>query len=150
MAETEIEIAATPKEVFSTLVDCCTYESWLVGCKEIRDVESAWPEPGSRFFHRVGMGPLTIADSTKVVSIDENRELVLEARARPAGIVHVRFVVERRGEGSVLRIHELPKRGLVAAAWNPAFQVMIHMRNKESLRRLKNFIEDGDQEPASN
>lgn len=145
MAETEIEIAAPPKEVFELLVDCYTYESWLVGCKEFRDVEAAWPEPGSRFFHRVGMGPITIADSTKVVSIDPGRELVLEARARPAGVVHVRFRLEKRGEGSVLRINELPKRGLVAAAWNPVFQMMIHVRNKESLRRLKELAEEGAQ-----
>ena len=90
------------------------------------------------------MGPLTIDDNTKVVSIDEDRELVLEARARPAGIVHVRFEIEAHGDRSILRIYELPKRGFVAAAWNPAFQVMIHMRNKESLRRLKNLVEEGD------
>lgn len=141
MAQTQIEIAASPEEVFSYLVDCQTYESWLVGCKEIRDVEGSWPEPGARFFHRVGFGPVTIADSTKVISIDRDRELVLEARARPAGAVHVRFRVVASDVGTIVTVDELPKRGLLAAAWNPAFQVMIHVRNKESLRRLKNLVE---------
>ena len=142
MAQTEIEIAASPKEVFEYLEDCRTYETWLVGCKEIRSVESEWPEPGARFFHRVGVGPLTISDSTKVVSIDPFRELVLEARARPAGVAHVRFTLEQRGNVTAVVINELPKRGLAAAAWNPAFEVLVHMRNKESLRRLKNYVEE--------
>ncbi len=149
MARTEIEIAASPEEVFHSLEDCRTYETWLVGCKQIRAVEPAWPEPGSRFFHRVGFGPLTIDDSTKVVSIDPGKELVLEARARPAGVAHVRFSVTSHGSHTVVAINELPKRGLAAALWNPAFQVMVHMRNKESLRRLKNFVEKGLQRSAA-
>jgi hypothetical protein len=148
MSQTQIEIAASPEEIFGYLEDCRTYESWLVGCKEIRSVEPEWPAPGARFFHRVGVGPLTIADCTKVISIDLSRELVLEARARPAGVAHVRFTLEQQGTFTVVAINEMPKRGFAAAAWNPAFEVLVHLRNKESLRRLKNYVEERSRKAA--
>ncbi len=77
-------VRANRSEVFAALVRPETYPEWLVGCREIRDVDAAWPEPGSSFHHRVGLvGPLTIPDATSVLEIEPERLVVLEVRARP-------------------------------------------------------------------
>lgn len=84
--EPSVLLPLEPSEVFSTVAEPTTYPDWLVGCKEIRTVDAAWPEPGSRFFHRVGIaGPLTVADSTVVLDVDAPSRLTLEVRARPIG-----------------------------------------------------------------
>ena len=60
-----------PLVVFDALVSPETYPEWLVGCREIRAVDTDWPAVQSRFHHRVGLvGPLTVEDSTKVLAIE--------------------------------------------------------------------------------
>ena len=67
--------AAAPIErVFEVVSDPRTYPDWLVGAQEIRSVDEDWPQPGSRFHHRVGLvGPLTIPDSTSSVEVEARR-----------------------------------------------------------------------------
>ncbi len=67
MARTTIHVIAAPERVFAVLEDPSTYDEWVVGCKEIRGVDGVWPEPGATFHHSVGIGPITVHDSTSVV-----------------------------------------------------------------------------------
>ena len=144
MATNETTIDATPEHVFDVLLDAETYEDWVVGCDEIRRVDAAWPRPGSKFHHTVGVGPIKVEDTTKVLANEAPRRLVLEARARPAGVANVVFTVTPTGGGeprSRVAIEEYPVRGVAKAIHNPLLEVLIKARNAETLRRLSREVE---------
>jgi uncharacterized protein YndB with AHSA1/START domain len=141
MARTSIHVSAPPEAVFAVLSDPYTYEHWVVGCKQIRGVEGAWPEQGSTFHHAVGIGPITVKDATTVVDVDAPYRLVLRARARPTGVARVQIAVDAQGDGSEVTIAEVPIEGPPAVLHNPVQDWLIDRRNREALRRLKQLAE---------
>src|SRR5687768_2557558 len=94
MATTVEFIRATPEQIFKVLEDPYTYEYWVVGCKRIRSVENEWPQPGAKFHHTIGIGPLVIHDVTRIVRIDSPRLLELDAHGWPAGEARVRLQLQ--------------------------------------------------------
>ena len=60
MAVTSRHVDASPEEVYAVLEDAWRYADWVVGAQRVRDVDASWPEPGSRFHHRFGPGPLSV------------------------------------------------------------------------------------------
>lgn len=142
-------IAATPEEVFAVLADARTYVHWIVGCDDIRSVEGDWPAAGSRFFHTVGFGPVKTRDNTKVLEVDPPHKLVLEARARPAGIVKVIFTLRPVAGGTEVEIDEYPVRGVAKVTHNPVQDGLIRVRNIESLRRLEKQVVQRRGTPAT-
>lgn len=143
MARTSTHVDAPPERVFEILDDPRTYEFWVVGSKEIRAVEPDWPAVGSTFHHSVGVGPLTIKDTTTVLEREPPRRLKLRARARPTGIAHVVIEVTPSGAGSEVVILEEPVAGPPAWLHNPLQDKLIHHRNVETLRRLRWLAERG-------
>jgi uncharacterized protein YndB with AHSA1/START domain len=139
MAINSIHIDASPDEVFAFFADGSTYADWVVGAKRVREVEPAWPDPGSRFHHSVGVGPLTLDDRTKVLEVTPPRRLVLDARAFPVGRARVELVVEPDGTGTSVSMDE--ELMGVPAVVNRLFDPAIHVRNTESLRRLRTAVE---------
>lgn len=141
MAVVSCEIRARAEDVFDVLVDPTTYPDWLVGAKEIRSVDDGWPVPGTRFHHRVGLaGPLTIADSTKVLAVDRPRSLALEVRAKPLGRGRATFRVEGPDEGPVtVELDEVPLGAL--AILRPLLDPLAAVRNKRSLDLLAERFE---------
>lgn len=143
MSVTEIVVDATPEAVWAVLSDARTYEHWVVGCKEIRAVDADWPAPGASFHHAVGIGPITVKDSTSVLEAEPARRLKLRARARPAGVAHVILDLVAAGPGATrVTMTEYPTEGLPAKLHNPLQDRAIHHRNVEALRRLKKLAED--------
>lgn len=140
MARSEIEVSASAEEVFDVLLDPTTYPNWLVGARNIRGIDDAWPAPGSHFHHTVGIGPFTLHDKTKILSADPPQRLVLEAKARPAGVAEVVFEIEPVPTGSRVVLHERPVRGPAALAHNRVLEGMISTRNRQSLRQLADFL----------
>lgn len=146
MAKNDIEIDATPAEVFAVLSDPESYPEWVVGAKRIRDADDEFPAEGSSFHHAVGGGPVDIKDSTTVIELDEPRRIVLRARARPAGIAHVELTLEDVGGpgGGRTKVemeeHVVEPKPLAMA--NPVLDPLMHTRNSESLRRLKELVEE--------
>lgn len=141
MSTNRLTIAASPQEVFAVLADARTYEHWVVGCDDIRAVEGDWPAVDSRFFHTVGVGPLKTKDNTKVLEVDAPHKLVLEARARPAGIAKVIFRLVPVDGGTDVSIEEYPIRGVAKVIHNPIQDGLIKLRNVETLRRLDKQVE---------
>jgi uncharacterized protein YndB with AHSA1/START domain len=141
MARTTTRIAATPDRVFAVLADPWTYEDWVVGCKQIRDVDDGWPAPGATFHHSVGLGPLTVRDSTTVIESEPPQRIVLRARARPAGVARVDIDLAEAGGGTEVAMREQPVSGPPALLHNPLQNRLIDRRNAESLRRLKQLAE---------
>jgi uncharacterized protein YndB with AHSA1/START domain len=140
MAKNSLTIDAPPAEVWAVLADARTYEHWVVGCDDIRAVEGDWPAVGSRFFHTVGVGPVKTKDNTVVVESEPNERLVLEARARPAGVARVIFTLEQvtgqASTGTTVTIDEFPVKGVAKVIDNPIQDGLIRVRNVETLRRL--------------
>ena len=149
MSKNRHTIDATPDEVFAVLADARTYVHWVVGCDDIRAVEGDWPAVGSRFFHTVGVGPIKTKDNTKVVEVDAPRRLVLEARARPAGIAAVIFELRPVEGGTEVEIEEYPIRGVAKTIHNPLQDGLIKARNVETLRRLDKQVMERKGSPTS-
>ena len=141
MATTRIHVAAPPDRVFAVLADAWSYEQWVVGCKQIREVEEAWPAAGATFHHSVGMGPITVRDTTTAIESEAPRRLVMRARARPAGVARVELDLAERDGGTEVVMRERPVSGPPALLHNPVQDWLIDRRNREGLRRLKQLAE---------
>jgi uncharacterized protein YndB with AHSA1/START domain len=143
MARNDVVINARPSDVFAVLTDPGAYRLWVVGAKDIRGADRRWPRRGSRFHHTVGAGRLTLDDNSKVLDIEQDRRLVLEARFRPFGTatVDLRLKPVRRGKATKVVMREAARRGPVARIWALPLDAATHVRNAFALRRLKQLAE---------
>ena len=139
MACTSREVGASAHDVFRALVDPRTYPEWLAGAANIRDVDHAWPEPGSRFHHTVGVGPVKIPDSTKVVRVEVDRLLCLAVRARPFISAIATFSLVSDGQRCVVTLEESALR-LIGNVVRPVLDPLTDVRNHYSLKRLATFV----------
>lgn len=141
MARTERTMDAPPERVFEVLMDPDCYGDWVVGSKDIRGADPDWPAVGSRFHHRVGIGPLTVSDHTKIEEIDPPRLLKLRARARPFGTALVTLELLPSGSGTTVTMIEDPADPLTAIVFNPLTHWLTRRRNDEALSRLAGLAE---------
>jgi uncharacterized protein YndB with AHSA1/START domain len=123
-------------DVFAVLVDPMSYPHWLIGTEAIRDVDDSWPAPGTRFHHRVGVGPFAIPDHTEVMAMEQSRLLQLRVWARPLITAIVTFRVLGEGTRCVVTMEEEPARRALGNLVRPIMDPVIHVRNHRSLRRL--------------
>jgi len=142
MARNEILIDAPPQAVYETLLDAGAYADWVVGAQGLRGVDRSWPRKGSRFHHRVGIGPITLHDTTKIVEKKPGKQVVLEVRARPLGVgrVSLDLASRRRGKQTKVTMTERPTGGPLAWLRSPLLEAMTSMRNAIALRRLRRLV----------
>jgi uncharacterized protein YndB with AHSA1/START domain len=141
MAENEIVVDAPRERVWAVLGDADTYAEWVVGAARVRDADTAWPDVGSRLHHSIGLGPLTIDDSTEVVAADPPARLELLAHLGPLGSFRVELRLEQVGEGLThVTMVEHPVEGVSQAA-GPVGDAFGRVRNNLSLARLKALAE---------
>jgi uncharacterized protein YndB with AHSA1/START domain len=140
MARNTIHVNAPPEAVWEVLADPRLYGNWVVGASTTRDVEGRWPEPGSRLHHTQ---MLLIHDTTSVLESDPRRRLVLEARARPLVIARVDIRLEPESGGTFIVLDETAIGGLLGALPQALSDAPIHLRNHETVRRLKRLAELG-------
>ena len=126
--------------IFSVLRDGRSYARWVVGTSEIRGVDDGWPELGSRLYYRLGWGPTKKDDETTVVRVEEGSELELEAVGRPLGAARVDFRIDAVRDGSMVTIIEHPTKGILRTLHNPGFELLVYLRNVETLRRLEREV----------
>jgi uncharacterized protein YndB with AHSA1/START domain len=143
MATTRTQIAASPDEVFAALANPENYGDWVVGSDTVRDADPAWPKVGSRFHHRVGFGLLKVNDHTEVLEVDPPYWLVMHAKARPLGTAKVSLLLTERDGATDVTMVEVAGDPLSRLALNRFTDPLIHLRNVESLRRLKRIVETG-------
>jgi uncharacterized protein YndB with AHSA1/START domain len=143
VASNRIVVDAPPTVVFRTLVDPSSYAYWVVGAKTIRAVDDAWPAPGSRFHHSVGVGPVLVEDSTSVLSVDPPHLLDLEVRFRPVGVASVQLRLESVGadRATLVSMSETWTGGWVLRLATLALDEVVGLRNAWSLRRLRRLAE---------
>ena len=143
MATNHAQLAVGPERVLEVLSDPEAYADWVVGSDIIRDADPHWPAVGSRFHHRVGVGPVKVKDHTEVIELDPARRLVLHARARPLGTAVVAMEWEAAGTGTRVTMHESAGDPLSRLGINPLTDWIVHLRNRKALRRFKRIAETG-------
>jgi uncharacterized protein YndB with AHSA1/START domain len=126
-----------PEAVWDVLSDPDSYAYWVVGSKHIRDADTDFPKPGSKFHHTIGVGPLTVDDHTKVMDAEPPSLLRLRAKGRPVGTATVTLRMTPVDGGTEVEINENPDGVFSLLAFNPAVHVFTHVRNAESLMRLE-------------
>ena len=134
---------ASPERVFAVLMDAAAYADWVVGSDTIRDADATWPAVGSRFHHRVGVGPFKLNDHTEVVERVPPHKLVLHARARPLGTALVTILLDPADGGTFVTMGETAGDVLSHVAINPLTDWLVHLRNRKALRRLARIAETG-------
>jgi len=141
--------AAAPDAVFAVLGDGWRYADWVVGAKRIRAVDDGWPAPGTRFHHKVGVGPVEIKDSSVCEAVEPGRSIELRVKAWPAGVAHVELVLEPTADGGTeIVMEEHPVEGFARTFDNPLQRAALKIRNVESLRRLARIAEKGVRQPS--
>jgi uncharacterized protein YndB with AHSA1/START domain len=141
LAVTETYVDAPPDAVFDVLADPDSYGHWVVGSSRTRDADPDWPRPGSKFHHTQGLFGIGLPDNTEVLASKRPRQLVLEARIRPFAVNKVELRLRPRGSGTRLTMIEHPTGGLAALVHNRLMDALLHLRNVESLRRLRRLAE---------
>lgn len=143
MSVTETYVNAPPEDVFDVLADPKSYAHWVVGATRTRRADATWPRKGSKFHHTQGAFGIGLPDNTEVLSSHRPRQLVLEARIRPFAVNKVEMRLRRRGEGTCVTMVEYPIGGIAEKIDNPVMDFALHLRNIESLRRLRRLAEAG-------
>ncbi len=142
MATVSRTVAAPPDRVFAVLADGWTYSDWVVGTVHIRDVDTSWPQPGSKLHHKAGPWPLSLHDSSTVIACAPGRRLRLEAGLWPLGAAVVDIALEPVGEHSTrVVIREEFEEGPLSWVQNKLNDLVLHRRNVESLSRLADIAE---------
>ncbi|WP_213450501.1 SRPBCC family protein [Rhizomonospora bruguierae] len=140
MAVTEQIVDAPPERVWHVLADGWSYSDWVVGTAHIRDVDPGWPTTGSRIHHKVGPWPLSIRDHTVVLEHDNGRRLLMRARFWPLGeaVIHISLAAFDGGRTRVTMSEEFAA-GPLQWLRTKINDLVLHGRNRESLRRLADF-----------
>ena len=141
MATTVDHSSAPPERVFDVLAQPKTYEYWVVGSDRIRGWDDTWPAPGAKLHHRVGVGPLKLDDNTEVLESAPPNRLVLQARTRPLGSARIVFDLAPEGGGTRISMTEEPGDPFSRLVHNPIADRLLHGRNVETLRRLRELAE---------
>ena len=110
-----------------------------MGAKEFRDADPEFPAIGSKFHHRVGVGPLTVSDHTEVLDVNEPWRIELRARSRPLGSAHVVLTTEPSGPGTRLTMIEDPTDPISRLLG--VVQLLVRARNARALERFKEIAE---------
>jgi len=139
MARNQIDVEATVDDVFDVLRDPYSYSDWVVGTKEIVDADDSWPAVGSGFRFRVGAGPVGMRGTTRVLEFDDGRRLKLETKSLPLGTIVITMEAHDIGEGRS-RV-TLDESSSAMPLLSSGFDVMLHLRNYESLTRFRNLVE---------
>jgi hypothetical protein len=142
VAFTSREFGVGASVAFAVLSDPETYPRWLVGAQAIRSIDASWPQPGSRFHHVVGFGPVRIPDNTEVLDIEDAAMVLrLKVRARPLISAVATFRVIGSADRCVITLQEEPTLRVLGNLVRPVMDPATHVRNHRSLRRLADVLD---------
>jgi uncharacterized protein YndB with AHSA1/START domain len=140
-----IDIEASPQRVWDVLADPENYPRWVVGARDLRDADPAFPAVGTRFHHKVGFGPVTVKDHTEVLDAYPPYRLELRAKARPLGTATVILLLQPWDGGTRVTMIEDAGDALTRFVFNPLTHLLVRGRNVWALERLKALAEHGPQ-----
>lgn len=143
MSKTTRIMSCSPQAVFDVLADGWTYATWVVGAARIRAVDESFPAPGSKVHHSVGAWPLMISDATEVVTMAEPDRIELRVAVWPFGAAKVEIACAARGDRTEVTMFEESTSGPARFIPKPLEDVLLRLRNAESLQRLAYLAESG-------
>ncbi|MGZ4438410.1 MAG: SRPBCC family protein [Oryzihumus sp.] len=129
-------IDAPPEAVWDVLADGWLYPLWVVGATRMRAVDATWPEVGAQIHHSAGVWPLVLDDTTQVLEARPRQHLRLRARGWPLGEADVSIDLEASGAGTLVTLREESAKGPGRLVPQPAEDVLLGWRNRETLKRL--------------
>lgn len=141
MSRTTRLMSCSPDDVFAVLEDGWSYAMWVVGAARIREVDTAWPERGSRIHHSVGAWPVLLSDETEVEKVDQPHLLRLRVKAWPTGEGRVTLSCVAQGDRTEVVMEEEAVSGPARLIPKPVQDALLHHRNVEALRRLAYLAE---------
>lgn len=141
MSRNSRRFACTPDDVFAVLADGWLFPSWVVGASRMREVADTWPQVGSRLHHSFGVWPVLIDDATEVLVYDPPRHVLLRAKGWPMGEAQVDIQVKPHQDGCIVRIQEEAVAGPGSLVPQPLLDVVLQLRNHETLHRLAYLAE---------
>lgn len=141
MSRNELLMHVPPERVYDVLSDPRAYARWVVGSRKIRAADAAWPAPGTAFDHAVGLGPLVIKDNSEVLQSDRPRRLRLLVKLRPVSQAYVTMTLEPHPQGTRVVMEESAADARTKLLFNRMTDPLLHLRNAESLKRLKRLAE---------
>jgi uncharacterized protein YndB with AHSA1/START domain len=141
MAVLNVLVDRDPGQVWDVLSDGRSYASWVVGTKRICDVDTHWPEEGSRIRFSVGIGRWTIEDVTTVRLVEPGRRLELEANAGWVGSARISITLLPWGDDhTVVILDEHPLTG-PGRQWHTAVvDTLLRVRNQRMVRSLAKLV----------
>jgi hypothetical protein len=132
----ERTVDAPIEAVAAVLADPRAYDGVVVGSRRIRWFDPSWPDPGSRFHHTLGVGPLVVRDHSEVLEEDLPARLRLLVHLRPLGSAEVVFRLAPDGAGTHVTLEEAPTSGVLARTWSAPAAAVTRWRNDRVLARL--------------
>jgi hypothetical protein len=112
----------------------------VVGATHVRAVDTRWPAAGAVIHHKVGPWPLSLHDRTVSIRCDPPALLVVSPHLWPLGEATVSLALVEDGPGrTAVAIEEDFERGPARWLRNRANDLVLHLRNRESLRRLEDL-----------
>lgn len=141
MATNHISGQCSAEDVFAVLANGWLYPVWVVGASRMRAVDAAWPQPTARLHHSFGVWPAVINDVTECLEWDPPRRAVFRAHGWPMGAARVTIEVTDRPNGCGISITEDAEAGPGTLVPKPVRDVMIKVRNMETLNRLRLMAE---------
>ncbi len=149
MAVNRVHIDAPPERVWAVLADPTAYVHWVVGSVDIRGVDDGFPATGTSFRHAIGAGPIRLPDESSVLESRAPHHLRMEAKGRPLGRAEVDLRLSPEGGGTRVEIREEPSSPIARRTHNPLADLLIKVRNAESMRRLAALAEGRAEVPPT-
>ncbi|GGF16300.1 SRPBCC family protein [Subtercola lobariae] len=143
MSTNKRTMKCSPDDVFAVVAEGWYFPTWVVGASRMRDVDAAWPHVGSHLHHSFGVWPALINDATTSLQWNPPHRVVMQPKGWPLGEARVTIEVEPHKKGCLVKIDEHPVRGPGALVPRAAMDVLLHIRNTETLRRLAYLAEAG-------
>jgi Polyketide cyclase / dehydrase and lipid transport len=138
MAVVEKVVPARPEQIFAVLADGWSYSDWVVGTAHIRDVDKDWPRPGSQIYHQAAVW--VVKDKTVVLECDPPRYLLIRPHLWPFGELTARITLTPINERETkVTLAEEFAAGPLHWVRTKVDDLMMHYRNRESLRRLSDL-----------
>jgi hypothetical protein len=141
MAVLNVLVDRSSREVWDVLADGRSYAEWVLGTRNIRDVDPDWPGQGAEIRYAVGIGRWTFEDITTVRLAEPGRRLELEAHAGRLGTARVSIVLLPWGESqTVVILDEHPLSGPGARWHSIMVEALLRLRNERMLRSLTRVV----------
>ncbi|MFI7008262.1 SRPBCC family protein [Streptomyces sp. NPDC050145] len=136
MARNRRLILSSPAEVWGLLSDGYRYGEWVTGTQRVLGADPDWPEVGAALKVRVGMGPLTLDDTSTVRICEPQRRLELEAKADPFGAARIAMRLTPWGEHTLFELDWHPLRGPGTRMHGLLVDYLVKVRNGMMLTKL--------------